>query len=64
MLSRLCDVSKGTEIAVFRGHKSDVVGGMFSHDGHFAATVSVEGTARLWDGETGEFRHYLFLTFE
>ena len=33
--------------------------GAFSHDGRLAATVSVEGTARLWDGATGELRRVL-----
>ena len=54
-LSSLWDVSSGTEIAQFGGHRSDTHGGTFSHDGRLAATVSVDGTARLWDGITGRF---------
>ena len=37
------------------GHRSDTHGGTFSHDGRLVATVSVDGTARLWDGITGRF---------
>ena len=53
--SSLWDVSSGAEIAHFGGHRSDTHGGTFSHDGRLVATVSVDGTARLWDGITGRF---------
>ena len=58
-LSGLWDLSSGVEIAVLRGHESETHGGTFSHDGRLAATVSIEGTARLWDGVTGELRSVL-----
>ena len=54
-LSSLWDLSNGTEIAQLYGHRSDTHGGTFSHDGRLVATVSVDGTARLWDGITGRF---------
>ena len=56
-VSHLWDVSSGTKVAALRGHKSDTHSGTFSHDGRLAATVSIEGTARLWDSATGELRH-------
>lgn len=54
-LSHLWDVSKGMEIATLAGHKSDtqLQGVMFSHDGRRIATVSLDGSARLWDGISG-----------
>ena len=38
---------------------SDTHGGAFSHDGHLIATMSLDGTARLWDGLTGAFKRAL-----
>jgi WD40 repeat protein len=58
-VSYLWDVSNGREIAALRGHKSETHSGTFSHDGRLAATVSMEGTARLWDATTGELRRVL-----
>ena len=55
LTSHLLDVSSGTEIASLGGHRSDTRSGTFSHDGRLVATVSVDGTARLWDGITGRF---------
>ncbi|QIG51001.1 AAA family ATPase [Nordella sp. HKS 07] len=59
--SSLWDLSKGTEIAKLAGHKSDtqLQGVIFSHDGRLVATVSIDGTARLWDGVTGKLRDVL-----
>lgn len=57
--SLLLDVSKGAEVAALRGHKSDTHGGSFSHSGRLAATVSLDGTARLWDSVTGNLRAVL-----
>ncbi len=53
--SHLLDVSSGKEIAALGGHRSDTRSGTFSHDGRLVATVSIDGTARLWDGVTGQF---------
>lgn len=51
----LLDPLKGTEIARLLGHKSDtqLQGATFSHDGRRIATVSLDGSARLWDGNSG-----------
>ena len=51
----LWDLSNGTEIARLLGHKSDtqLQGATFSHDGRRIATVSLDGSARLWDGNSG-----------
>ncbi|TGQ69336.1 hypothetical protein EN829_029460 [Mesorhizobium sp. M00.F.Ca.ET.186.01.1.1] len=53
--SSLFDVSKGTEIAKLAGSKSDTQlnGVIFSHGGQRIATVSLDGTARIWDGASG-----------
>jgi WD40 repeat protein/class 3 adenylate cyclase len=58
-ISRIWDLSRGTALAVLRGHTSDTHGGTFSHDGRLVATVSVDGTMRLWDGFSGELRGVL-----
>ena len=59
--SSLCDVSKGTEIAKLAGHKSDTQlnGVIFSHDGQRIATVSLDGSARIWDGASGKLHDVL-----
>jgi WD40 repeat protein/class 3 adenylate cyclase len=59
MTSRLWDVPSGTLIASLRDHTSDTHGGTFSHDGRYIATVSLDGTARLWDGIFGNVRRAL-----
>ncbi|RWD30268.1 winged helix-turn-helix domain-containing protein [Mesorhizobium sp.] len=53
--SSLFDVSKGTEIAKLAGSKSDTQlnGVIFGHGGQRIATVSLDGTARIWDGVLG-----------
>ena len=48
LVSRLWDVSSGREIAPLGGHRNDTRSGTFSHDGRLVATVSIDGTARLW----------------
>ncbi|WP_235984611.1 nSTAND1 domain-containing NTPase [Mesorhizobium neociceri] len=51
----LWDAGNGTEIASLAGHKSDtqLQGVIFSHDGRRIATVSLDGSARIWDGKSG-----------
>ncbi|TMJ35382.1 MAG: hypothetical protein E6G89_18710 [Alphaproteobacteria bacterium] len=56
---RLWDVTKGREIALLGGHKSDINSGIFSPTGRLIATVSLDGTARLWEGVTGKLRALL-----
>ncbi|MES0183594.1 hypothetical protein NKK48_02615 [Mesorhizobium sp. C386A] len=53
--SSLFDLSKGTEIAKLAGSKSDTQlnGVIFSHGGQQIATISLDGTARIWDGALG-----------
>ncbi|MGL4967707.1 MAG: AAA family ATPase [Inquilinus sp.] len=58
-MSRLWDVPSQSEIAILRDHTSDTHGGTFSHDGRYIATVSLDGTARLWNGNSGKARHVL-----
>ncbi|TIR43841.1 MAG: hypothetical protein E5X16_00560, partial [Mesorhizobium sp.] len=59
--SSLFDLSKGTEIAKLAGSKSDTQlnGVIFSHGGQRIATVSIDGTARIWDGALGTLDHVL-----
>ncbi|PAQ11455.1 hypothetical protein CIT26_05600 [Mesorhizobium temperatum] len=54
-LPALWDVGNGTEIARLAGHKSDtqLQGVIFSHGGRQIATVSLDGSARIWDGKSG-----------
>ncbi|MBE1706491.1 MULTISPECIES: winged helix-turn-helix domain-containing protein [Mesorhizobium] len=53
--SSLFDLSKGAEIAKLAGSKSDTQlnGVIFSHGGQRIATISLDGTARIWDGSLG-----------
>jgi WD40 repeat protein len=57
----LWDVRNGTEIARLAGHKSDtqLQGVTFSHDGRRIATVSLDGSARVWDGNSGRLLEVL-----
>ena len=51
----LWNIRDGSEIARLAGHKSDtqLEGVTFSHGGRLIATVSLDGSARLWDGNSG-----------
>jgi WD40 repeat protein len=52
--------STGTEIFELSGHDSVISGLVFSTDGKFLASTSIDGTARLWDASTGEPIQRLF----
>lgn len=53
-LSGLWDLSTDKEIAAFNGHRSDTRGGTFSNDGRLIVTTSLDGSARLWNGFSGQ----------
>ena len=57
--SAILDLSTATKTAALVGHKSETHGGTFSHDGSLAATISIDGMARLWNGTTGALLHEL-----
>ena len=51
---RIWDVVTGAELAVLAGHTRDVTDVSFSPDGRSALSASGDGTAKLWDVESGE----------
>ncbi len=50
---RLWDTGTREELVVLKGHEAYVLGLAFSPDGRSAATISYDGTARVWDMATG-----------
>ncbi|MEP1205846.1 MAG: adenylate/guanylate cyclase domain-containing protein [Rhizobiaceae bacterium] len=53
LTSILWDVSEHRIIAELRGHSSSIRGAVFSPNNRLAATITIEGSARLWDASTG-----------
>jgi WD40 repeat protein/serine/threonine protein kinase len=52
-LPRLWNWSKGSSVAVLRGHTHWVTSVAFAPRGSLVATGSVDGSVRLWDADTG-----------
>ena len=48
------DLVTGKDVLTLRGHTDWVRGVAFSPDGHWLATGSGDGTAKVWDARTGE----------
>jgi WD40 repeat protein/tRNA A-37 threonylcarbamoyl transferase component Bud32 len=51
-VARVWDVGSRREIAVLKGHKSQVASAQFSTDGKKLATASWDGTVRIWNTTT------------
>jgi WD40 repeat protein len=56
---RVWDVTTGRELAVLKGHRSQVVSAAFSPDGKRLVTASLDTTARVCDLATGKEVHVL-----
>jgi len=53
------DAATGELIMALAGHQADVISVVFSHDGKYLATGSVDTTVRIWDAGTGDLIHIL-----
>jgi WD40 repeat protein len=53
LTARVWDAETGQEVAAFRGHIQRLTSVAFSPDGKTILTGSKDGTARLWDAQTG-----------
>jgi eukaryotic-like serine/threonine-protein kinase len=53
LTARVWDVETGLEVAALRGHVNLLTSVAFSPDGKTILTGSKDGTARLWDAQTG-----------
>jgi WD40 repeat protein len=50
----LLDVRTGKPVVVFRGHSGAVTSALFSPDGRFVVTASLDRTVRVWEAATGK----------
>ena len=50
----ISDTTDGSTLAVLIGHKGRVKAANFSPDGKRVVTASTDGTARIWDADTGK----------
>ncbi len=48
------DTATGKSVAALRGHVGEIRSLAFSKDGTFVVTASTDGTARVWDVQTGK----------
>jgi WD40 repeat protein len=53
LTARVWDVETGLEVAALKGHVNLLTRVAFSPDGKTILTGSKDGTARLWDAQTG-----------
>lgn len=53
-LLRLWDLSRGSVIRTFKGHKSRVNSVAYARDGRYALSGGSDGTVRLWDVASGQ----------
>ena len=50
----LWDLATQLEIRHFKGHLAQVLGAKFSNDGNHIATISADGSVRIWDTGSGD----------
>ncbi len=55
----LCNAESGKYLTTIEGHKRSISGFAFSSDSKTIATGSEDGTARLWNADTGENIHII-----
>lgn len=52
----ICRADTGDVVTALHGHTKEVNGGTFSPDGNTFATVSSDGTVKVWDARSGALR--------